>query len=343
MIREKRSFSTLELSLACQQLALMLSCGVHIVEALGVLSNGSGPLERALGEVRAGIERGVPLSQALERQGSFPLTFVRSVRPAESSGRLVLVLRQLGERLGKTYKNRARLRSALVYPACVLVVSGLMVAFLLYVQVPMFLRFYTQEKSALPLLTRALLQASRPEVMLLLLAVGLGLFLQGLALSRTPEGRARLRHYFYSLPILGRILRLADLGQMARDISDLLDSGVDLLGLLRLLGTNASGQAGYDRLLLVADSVVAGHGLPEALEQQVEYPALLVSLVRASEEMGRPGRGFGWYARLAEEEVEYSLQAFLALFEPLILGFLGGLVTLIILATFLPTYQVLSG
>lgn len=339
----KSRVSSLELSLACQQLGLMLSCGVHILEGLSALSAGRSAAHPAFSEVRAGIEKGLSLSQSLERQGGFPITFVRSIKAAESSGRLVLTLGQLGQRLGKAHQNRTRLHSALIYPACVLLLSSLMLAFLVYVQVPMFLRFYHQEKASLPLLTEVVLRVSRPEVAVLALATLFGMSLHLTALGRTPEGRTRLRRYLYALPLLGRVFRLADLGQMAREISSLIDSGVDILSILRLLGSKASGQTCYDRLALVADSILAGRTLPEALEQHEVYPTLLISLLKAAEEAGKLEKGFSWYADLAEEEVEYSLQTFLALFEPLMLGFLGMVVTVIILALFLPTYQILMG
>lgn len=332
-----------EVLLATQQLSVLLENGVNIVPALSALGrSGSVAVRELFEEVEEAISEGQTLSRAMARRAdAFPPLYLRSIRAAEQTGRLVASLRSLSQQLGRQLQARRRLRSALTYPLCVSVAAGLMMAFLLYVQVPIFLRLFQETGAELPAITRALILLSRPELAWLGLLGFLTLGLYGKHLESTPEGRRNLRSFVFSLPGVGPVLRLSALGQFSGEMSTLLNNGVDLVGGLRCLAAGEAGSPYLEALPRVMERIQQGETLTEALDSQVIYPPLLLSLLRAGEETGRNWQGFAWYSQLCLQEMEDRLDLLLQLVEPLIMGALGMAVTLIALATFMPTYQLL--
>lgn len=337
--------SSATLQLTTLQMAVMINSGVHIVKVLLTLSQSPDPAVReSMTSLAQKVEGGHRLSAAMaQHPESFPPIYLRSIKVAEQSGQLAKVFQSMAEQMGKQEKLRTRLRAALTYPLCVVCLAGLMTLFLLYVQVPAFLRFFTDTGAPVPLITQLLAWLTRPEWLLLLLGGAVAGGLAWRVEGATPEGRRRQAERFYALPVLGRLLLLAELARLSQDLALMFNWGVDPITAFKTLEeTPAGSPLLQDSLSRLRERLEDGVDFGEAFARDPFFPPLLVSLLRSTEETGRLDTGLSWYAALAEEELHYSIDALTGLIEPLIMAGLGSLVLLIILGSFMPMYQLLN-
>lgn len=333
-----------DLQIICHQLSFLLGTGVPILKALIVLAESGPPQQQAvLSALCKGIEGGHPLSKTLSQQpDSFPNAMVRVVAAAEKTGQMDQAFENLSKQISHQVAVGQRLRSALTYPACVISFACLMVAFLVYVQVPNFLHFFKGSGKQLPFLTQILVAISNPK---LGMGVATALLITAAILywqCRTPEGRRPVVGQLYKAPVFGPILKLHDVGQLSVELATLLNSGVNLVSAMRSVQAPDSASPYYQALPDVIECVVGGNSLAEALAREQIYPPLLISMIQVGDESGQFWVGLHWYGELSLNELNERVTAALQLIEPVVMGFLGLVVTFIALASFLPTYQLIA-
>lgn len=334
--------SLASLQLFTLQLGVMLGAGLPLQRSLEILSKMPGPMAVTAYRVLRGVESGKPLSQSMEDcSGVFPLTYRRAIRVGENSGQLLEVLPALSSSLANRLQMQARLRGALTYPAFVLMLSSLMVAFLLFYQVPRLLSVFGSAHAELPGLTRLVLVLIKPLAALagLTLLAAVGVFV---AARRSERWRTRVVHWAESVPRLGALLQEYALIQLSGELAMLLRQGLELSRALRVVREGGSGWPALDRRLgAVLDRVVHGTELWQALESE-EFPRLLVMLVRSSEELGSLHSAFAHYFEMGQSRLEDTAETFLRLVEPALHMFMGFVVGTLVLACFLPVYQSIS-
>lgn len=332
-----------QLTIVTQQLAFLLDAGVPLIQSMLVLSDcAPDQIREPLIGVISEVEAGCTLSAAMGKQpDSFPVVYRRSIVSAEKTGRLAGALGKLATELGYIVDTQRRVRSALTYPTAVVAVASLMVAFLLYVQVPSFLKLFVDSGQPVPSITRVLMVVANPKVGM----IGLGLLVTSLWVGyrrwKTPEGRRVMTRFLYGLPFLDRVLMLRDCSQIASELSTLLSSGVDLLTSLHAVTDSQSGSPYQEAMAAVTLRVKDGEGLAESLDVQNLFPLLMISMLQVGEESGKLWDGLGWYAGMARDEMTEMIDTALQLVEPIVMGLLGLTVTFIALASFLPTYQLI--
>jgi len=327
-----------DLELFTGHLGVLLKAGVPILSALQTLAQEGKGKQMAAG-LAASLGQGNRLSTALRRYPVFDPIFLRLVYLGEETGRLVGVLERLSEMLKQRGQMRSRLLQALIYPMTLLGMSLATLAFLLLYMVPQFMATFGDGGLTLPPLTRGLYAASRHPLMsyAALLAA-----LSPLALAaffRHPRGREVWRWGLFNLPMLGRLNSARAMAQACTSLGMLVDLGVPLTQVLTLLvGTTGSArldQALTDVLLRVQD----GENLAEAMDANPVFPKIVVSTVAAGLPAGRLDYLLPRVADLMNMQVETETEQLLTMVEPVLLGVFGMLVALVVLAVFMPVYQ----
>jgi len=323
------------------QLAVMLNAGVSLSRGLEVLSQMPGPMAQVAHSLLYGVESGKRLSAAMEEQRDvFPLTYRRVIRVGESTGHMLAVLPALAASLAGQMELQRRLRASLTYPAFVLSVSGAMVSFLMFYQLPRLLSAFGSGPQ-LPLLTRVVMMSLKPLGSLLVLGV-LGALALAVALSRSETFRAWFLQKLARVPVIGPLLHEYFLIQVCGDLALMLSQGVDLSRSLRTVVTGGSGWPPLDEALgKTLDEVLHGEDLSDALSR-ADFPRLLTILVRSSEELGRLEGAFKNYFEMGQCRIHYASEAFLQMLEPCLHLFMGLVVGTLVLACFLPIYQTLQ-
>lgn len=326
--------------------AVLLGAGLGIARALSVLQDD--PNKKMAEIVRSLIRRvdaGHQLSSALASHPRvFPPMYLMLVRVAEMTGGITRVFDRLALVLERQGNLRTRLTGALVYPLFVLVTTVGMAFFLLYFLLPMFLQTFSQSGQELPWLTRMLSAVAGNKLFLLVPPLTF-VSLVGLAhlYARKPERKLKLQNFLFRVPGLGRFLFLMSLAQVTDGLALLLENGVDLMRSLDCLRRSPTGWQPLDEAIAAMQSrVFEGDELSEAMRAQGIFPPLLINLIGAGETVGTLHPWFARYTSLIEEELQETVDTMVSVLEPALLLFLGGAVGLVVLACFLPTYQLMN-
>lgn len=323
------------------QLSVMLNAGVSLGRGLEVLAQMEGAMAQVADRLLYAVETGKPLSVGMEElKEFFPPTYRRVIRVGESTGQLLSVLPALSHSLARQLEMRQRLMASLTYPLFVLIVSGLMVSFLLFYQMPRLLTAFGSGPE-LPWLTRLVLASLKPLGLTVILAFS-ALFVLTVAFTRSEAFRLKLALWAGRVPRLGDLLFDYALIHVCGDLSLMLSQGVDLSRALRTIRQGGTGWPQLDeKLNQVLDQVLHGEELSLAMHER-GFPRLLTLLLRSGEELGKLDSAFRHYSEMGQFRIQQASEAFLQLLEPCLHLVMGFVVGTLVLACFLPIYQSLQ-
>ncbi|MBI3321255.1 MAG: type II secretion system F family protein [Candidatus Omnitrophica bacterium] len=330
-----------QLVLSTRQLATLVKAGMPLLRALRTVSDqlDPGPLRDVFGVIATDVESGVKLSEALSSHPTwFPTFYVNMVRAGEIGGLLDEILKRLAELLEKQARLRERVKSALMYPAFVMVAAvGILIVLMAFV-VPTFLGMFTELGSALPLPTRILVgmctMIRQWWWMVLLMLVGMGLLFR--TWLHTPMGRRLLDQAMLHAPVFGSLVERLLISRFARTLGTLITSGVPILSALETVRATVTNVVIDAALQDVERSLKVGESLARPMELSGVFPPLVTRMVALGEETGQLDRMLMQVADNYEEEVEVQLAGLAQLLEPLLIVFVGGVVGFIVIAMFLP-------
>jgi len=329
------------LVLTTRQLATLVKAGMPLLRALRTVADqlDPGPLRSVFSSVASDVESGVKLSEALASHPAwFPIFYVNMVRAGEVGGLLDEILKRLAELLEKQARLRERVKSALLYPAFVMVAAiGILIVLMAFV-VPTFLGMFTELGSALPLPTRILVSvcdAVRTGWLAVILGLcGLGALTK--VVLKTPAGRLLVDRALLAAPVSGSLLERLLIARFARTFGTLISSGVPILSALETVRATVTNLV-IDRALRdVEQSLKVGESLARPMELSGVFPPLVTRMVALGEETGQLDRMLMQVADSYEEEVDVQLAGLTQLLEPLLILMVGGVVGFIVIAMFLP-------
>lgn len=330
-----------QLVLATRQLATLVKAGMPLLRALRTIADqlDPGPLRTVFAAVSADVEAGVKLSEALSSHPRwFPPFYVNMVRAGELGGLLDEILKRLAELMEKQQRMRERVKSALMYPAFVMVAAVGILGVLMAFVVPTFLGMFTELGSALPLPTRILVgacDAIRSWWWAVLAGlVGLGLLVR--LLLQTPAGRKFADQATLGMPVFGSLVERLLISRFARTFGTLIGSGVPILSALETVRATVTNVVIDEALQDVERSLKAGESLARPLELSGVFPPLVTRMVALGEETGQLDKMLMQVADSYEEEVDVQLGGLTQLLEPFLIVFVGGVVGFIVIAMFLP-------
>ncbi len=334
-----------DIALATRQLSTMISSGLSLMRALIVLEaqTQSARLRAAIGSVRTDVEAGVSLSAALSRHPKiFSQLFVSMINAGETGGFLEDALLRVADQLEAQGRLRRQVRGAMVYPIVITVIAiGVLVAMLTFI-IPVFSGVFKQFGGHLPTMTADTIEASK------LLkhrwyAFVIGVPLALLAFRRwksSRSGRPLWHRIKLKTPLkIGEIVRKIALARWSRTLASLVSAGVPMLEAIEVTG-NTAGNAQIERAMAtVRESVQGGGTIASAMAGEKIFPGLVTNMVSVGEETGALDATLGKVADYYEEQVEVAVKALTSILEPIMIIFVGGLVGFMILAMYLPLFD----
>lgn len=330
-----RGISNRDLVAFTQQLATLFEASLPLDRSLSVLEElASNPrLKAIVGDLLKSVRGGSSFGDALAKHHPRPFSrlYVNMVRAGEKGGVLEVTLRRITEFLEAAQEFREAIKSALVYPAILLVALGGAVIFLLAYVVPRFGEIFSELGQAIPLPTQILLgvSAALTDYWWALALVALAGVLGSRIVLATAEGRLAWDRAALSLPLLGDIIRKAEVARLCRTLGTLLRSGVPVLGALAVIKEMVSNRVLAIAVERLGDGVKRGAGLSAPMQESGVFPPLAVHMVRVGEETGRLEEMLLKVADTFEAEVRSAVKRFITLLEP------GIIVTMAILVGFI--------
>jgi type II secretory pathway component PulF len=343
-----QSLGQTHLYLFTEQLAHLLSAGMTLDEALGILVRRMkhprlGGLSQSLHQA---LVDGRSLSQAMrEFPRIFSPLYVNMVSAGEASGALPEILRRLVTHLANVKALRERVQQALIYPA-VLVVAGIgLIVVFMTVMVPKLTGFLKQTGGTLPLPTRILLEVNRilTHYWFVGILIGGAIFACFKLFTRTVEGRKAWDTFTWKLPLLSVVIRYRFYAQFARTLGTLIENGVTLLRALELLEEIAGNEYIRLRMVEIRRAVVDGATLSTALTEQKIFPELFVDMLAVGEQTGKFGDTMQMIADVYERELDKQVKVISALIPPLIMFVIATVVGLVVLGILSAVFGLTKG
>lgn len=344
--RKARSFRVPlgDLARFTQQLSALLAAGLPLVQCLDALQEQvEHPCFRIIiREVRSDIAQGNPFSAAVRRfPRAFNPLFIAMVEAGEASGALAEILGRVAGYFESTVKLAKKVKSAMVYPIAVIGLAVVLVAVLLIFVIPVFAGMFASAGAKLPGPTQALIDFSdflRGWWWALLLGGG-ALGWLGRRLVATPAGRRAFDAAIIRLPVAGAIIHKVALSRFCRTYAALVRAGVPILRVLEIVAA-AGGRAQIEAACgVISRHLSAGGQVSEALEGDPYFPATLRHMVKAGEATGNVDGMLNKLADFYDHECETGIAGLTSLIEPALIVFLGVVIGGIVMAMFLPIFQ----
>lgn len=344
---QRRKVSSREFIIFNQELATLLKAGMPLVQSLDILRRSvPNPMFKAvLDDVYDRVRSGGSLSEAFEAHGSlFPGVYTASLMAGEKSGNLDQVLRRFIAYVKIIGGVKRRTLSAMMYPIILLLLSLTVVAIIVIKVVPEFGKFYSDFGAELPAVTRGMLAVSnsvRAYLFWLVLAIG-GAGFGGWRWFKQPSNRLRVHTLMMRVPIVGPVATKFATSQFARTLATLLSGGIPLVAALDVSARAIGNRAMAAHVREVATQVREGQAMAQAMNARGVFPDVATKMVEVGEATGALQDMLNALADFYDEDIETTLTRFVTLVEPLMLVLMGIVIAGLLLALYLPVFQLSS-
>lgn len=336
-----------EIIVFSRQLATLFSAGVPLTKALSTLERQATAeaFRKVVKSLREDIEAGSTLAAALRKHPViFPELYASMVEAGEAGGILDEVLRRLASMLEKNSENRAKIKSATLYPK--IVVGGLVIAVVILMSfvVPRFAQLYSTFKIELPLPTRMLIAISSfASAYWYFFAIGaIAAFLALKAYLRTERGKDARDRLIIKAPIFGPIILKSVLSRFSRVLGSLYRSGLPILQSLDIVSRAVDNRVIAAEVKRIENEVRGGKPLSEELGRSGQFPPMVVQMVAVGEDTGGLDEMLDKVSEYYDQEIDSAIRNLAATLEPLLLAFIFGIVLFLALAIFLPMWDIIK-
>lgn len=334
-----------ELVVFTRQLATMVDSGIPLVSALDILAEQSEDrtFKPILRKLRDDVETGASLSEALgHHPRSFSEFFINMVKAGESSGQLDQILDRVATYLEKTEALLRKVQSSLFYPAFVSVMALVITTALVIFIVPQFGEIFNSLGAVLPLPTRILLLVS--DLTRRYFVLEIFLVVAALVAFRfyinTKGGRLWFDWLKLHLIIVGKLLQKVAIARFARTLATLANSGVPILAALEIVAKTAGNKVVEVAVMSARTSIKEGENIADPLAKSKVFPPMVTRMIAVGEKTGELEKMFVKIADFYESEVDTAVTGLTSLIEPLVIGVLGVIIGGIVIALFMPIFQI---
>ena len=335
---------TQDLATMTRQMVTLISAQIPLVDTLTALVEQTAniKLKGILGSVKESVIQGAHLADALAAHPKvFSGLFVHMIAAGEASGALEVVLERLADLMEKQVRLRSRILGALMYPVIMSFVGFFLMTFLLIFVVPKVTRIFEDVNAVLPLPTRMLIGLSHAlaHYWYLFILLGIGVVWGLKKFISTPKGKALFDRFTFKLPIFGKLFRMVEISRIARTLSTLLGSGVNLLNALeivrRIVQNTLMAQAVDETRIAVRE----GEPIAEPLRRSGQFPPVVIHMISVGEKTGELEPMLRRVAENYDQQTENLVSTMTTLLEPLMILIMGGTVAFVVLSILLPILQ----
>jgi type IV pilus assembly protein PilC len=334
-----------EITLFTQQLALLLKAGVPIRRCFTILAHSikKPAFRQVILDINNDIYLGDSLAKALQNHPRlFNAIFCNMVEAGETSGTLIQILGRLAKYQQQDQSIKKRIRKALTYPFIVLIVALAVSAIMLAQVIPNFAKTYSKLSGELPYITQFVMDLSENFIQAspLILTSLLALIVIGkLMLRRSQKAVFFIDRLLIRLPLIGSLLRKIILGRFVSTLATTISAGLPMVTALKSSASSVNNRCYQTAILHIIEDVTSGLSLQRALGKQAIFPITLKQMVNVGEESGSLVSILEKAGQIFEQEVELALDTIIPLIEPVMMLILGILVGGLLVAMYLPVFQ----
>ena len=343
--RKGKSITALDISLFTRQLATLIKAGIPLLQALEVIAKGFEhmAMRQLVSELKQDISAGTSLATALRKKpAQFDALFCNLVDAGEQAGALDVVLQRVAAYKEKTEALKKKIKKAMTYPSAVLVVALVVCGILLIEVVPQFQGVFRSFDAQLPVLTLWVISLSdglQANGLWLLLFCGITLAGLRHRYKHCATWRQRIDRWLLKLPVMGNLLHMSAMARFARTLSTTLAAGVPLLEALNSVASATGNSLYKDAVLRLKKQVATGSQIHVAMAAAGVFPGMAIQMTAIGEESGTLDCMLDQVATYYESEVDTLVDNLTTLLEPIIMVVLGVMVGGLVIAMYLPIFN----
>jgi type IV pilus assembly protein PilC len=330
-----------------RQFSTMINAGLPLVQALDILAKQTENkvLAAATRDIVFDVESGHTVADALSKHPkAFSELYVNMVAAGEAGGILDTILMRLATFMEKNDALVRKVKGAMIYPAVIMSVAAIAICVLLIFVIPVFESMFAGVGMALPLPTRVVIGAS-DFLRGYWWAVGGGMALGVFMLKRyyaTSGGKLTIDRMLLRFPVLGDVLRKSAVSRFTRTLGTLISSGVSILDGLEITAKTAGNRVIQDAIMQSRASIAGGDTIAAPLQKSAVFPPMVISMIAVGEQTGGLDEMLSKIADFYDEEVDAAVSGLLSLLEPIMIVFLGVIVGGMVVAMYLPIFDMIN-
>jgi len=341
------SIKTRDVVIFTRQFSTMINSGLPLVQALTILADQTE--NKALSEVTRkvvfDVESGNTVADALSKHPrAFTNLYVNMVAAGEAGGILDTILLRLATFLEKNDALVRKVKGAMIYPAVIMSVAAIAVVTLLIFVIPVFAGMFASAGQALPMPTRIVIAASGflKHYWWMIGAIIITGGYTGKKYYATPSGKLVIDRAMLHFPVLGDVLRKSAVSRFTRTLGTLISSGVSILEGLEITAKTAGNRVIQDAIMQSRSSIAGGDTIAQPLQKSKVFPPMVISMIAVGEQTGGLDEMLAKIADFYDEEVDSAVGNLLSLLEPIMIVFLGVVVGGMVVAMYLPIFDMVN-
>ena len=347
--RKKRggSVKMRDIVIFTRQFSTMINAGLPLVQALDILANQSEnpALKEVTRQVMFDVESGNTVADALRKHPkAFSDLYVNMVAAGEAGGILDTILMRLAVFMEKNDALVRKVKGAMIYPGVIISVAAIAITVLLVFVIPTFESMFNSAGIELPLPTRIVIGLSRglKSYWYILIGAVIGLFVSIKRYYATPGGKLTIDRLLLKMPVLGDVLRKSAVSRLTRTLGTLISSGVSILDGLEITAKTSGNRVIQDAIMESRASIAGGETIAAPLKKSAVFPPMVISMIAVGEQTGGLDEMLTKIADFYDEEVDAAVSGLLALMEPVMIVFLGVVVGGMVVAMYLPIFDMVN-
>jgi type IV pilus assembly protein PilC len=337
-----------DLSLFTKQLAVLIRAGLNINNCLRILAEQTENMQlaRVIRHIRNEIEGGESLHTTLLRRPKiFSGMYCHMVEAGEASGQLETVLERLNQQLERDFELKKKVSGAMIYPAVIACVAVAAVFVLMIVVIPTFTKIFTDAGMKLPALTQLLIDTSKifQQFWYLVLLGLIGAVVGFKKYYDTTSGRMVVDKLMFGMIVIGPVIKKVVAARFTRTLATLLDSGVMVINAMEIVERAVGNTVVAGAINQARVSVTKGSGIAAPLAETKVLPLMVTQMIAVGEETGELSKMLNNVADFYEKEAAYAIEGLTTLIEPAVIVGMGLVVGVVVMAIYIPMFDLSSG
>ncbi|MEJ2355247.1 MAG: type II secretion system F family protein [candidate division WOR-3 bacterium] len=341
----KGRISNKAITVFTRQFSVMINAGLPLIKCLDiqVAQVESDRFKGILKDLISSVEGGSTLADALrEHKDIFGDLYVNMVEAGEKGGSLATILARLADYLESSDAIKRKVKGAMIYPAAIAIVAVIAVAVMLVFVIPVFASMFTELGGQLPLPTRIVMALSDflRKWFFVIVGIILGLIIFIRYYGKTEVGRLQIDSFLIKLPIFGTLIKKQAIARFSRTLSTLLSSGVNILDALEITAGTTGNKLVENAVLRSRASIAQGESIADPLsKEKALFPPMVVQMITIGEQTGGLDEMLSKVADFYDDEVDQAVENLMNALEPIVILVLGGVIGGMVMAMYLPIFQ----
>jgi len=334
-----------DLVIFVRQFATMIDAGLPLVQSLEILQDQQENLtfKRIIKQVKKDVEEGATLSDSIKKHpNAFDNLFVHLVAAGELGGILDVILGRLAAYIEKLASLKKKVKGAMTYPAIVISIALIVVAVILIFVIPIFAGLFKDAGAKLPAMTLFVMALSdffQSYFHWIIIAIGLVVFMIR-KFRKTSRGRDITDRILLRSPVFGMLIRKVAIARFSRTLGTMLASGVPILDGLEIVASTSGNMVVEKAIRKARDAISEGRPVAEPLQETKVFPVMVTQMIAVGEATGALDNMLSKIADFYDEEVDTAVEALTSLLEPMLIIFLGVTIGFLLIAMYLPIFQI---